>query len=100
MAGTILRWEAPPEDGRSAGGTRPRSPRRDYAAIARALRARPGVWALVMECPARSGAVIARRMRHGLATGFRPIGAFEAEAREFHGGTRVYARYVGSVSSS
>lgn len=99
MGATILRWEAPPEDGRGTAAERPRSPRRDYAAIARKLRSRPGVWALVAECPGRSGAVIARRMRHGLATGFRPIGAFEAEAREFHGGTRVYARYVGSASS-
>jgi hypothetical protein len=98
MGAAVLRWEAPPEDGRRAPVDRPRSHRRDYSRIAVELQSRPGEWALVAECPARSGYIVAQRMRTGDAVGFRPAGAFEAEARQFEEGTRVYARFVGRAS--
>jgi hypothetical protein len=93
----VIRWEEPPPSG-LRGQIGDRRPVRDYPAIARELRDQPHRWALVAECPARTGANVARRMRQGVTAGFRPAGAFEAEVRDTPEGSSVWARYVGSTS--
>ncbi|MFD9374639.1 hypothetical protein ACFWBH_03700 [Streptomyces sp. NPDC059999] len=67
---------------------------------ARALRARPGDWALVAERPAIGPASnFAYRIRTGKLAAFRPAGAFEAHARSTGDeGAGVWARYVGATA--
>ncbi|MGW0899742.1 hypothetical protein ACWD0G_22640 [Streptomyces goshikiensis] len=67
---------------------------------ARALRARPGDWALVAERPAIGPASnLAYRIRTGKLAAFRPAGAFEAHSRSTGDhGAGVWARYVGGTA--
>lgn len=97
-AATVLRWEAPPPDAR--GRMSPvRSPRRDYTAIAAALRERPGEWAVVAEIPYIGGANLVTRINRGAGPDWRPAGSFEATCRYVDGTTVVYARFLGAGMS-
>jgi hypothetical protein len=87
----VIRWESPPPDAR---GGPIRTPKRDYAPVAAALRARPGEWAVIAELPHAGGSSLAHRINHGVSK-WRPRFSFQATARYRGGGTVVYARYVG-----
>ena len=81
-----IRWEAPPKRAVPTG---------KYEAIAKALKANPGQWAIISENAPGSYAVSIKR---GLLVGFTPAGSFEATTRR--NSTRnkrvtVYARYIG-----
>ncbi len=82
----VIRWEEPPG---IKGG-----PVHDWAAIAAALRSRPGQWAVVAVCrnQATAGST-AQGVRRGKYEVLGP--GFEAKARTVDGEPRVYARYVG-----
>jgi hypothetical protein len=60
--------------------------------IAEALRARPGVWARVLEDVAHSTAGL---ISDGNLVAYRPPGSFEATSRKNGKRSDVYARYVG-----
>lgn len=74
-------------------------PKRAREAFAVALRARPGVWALMGQHPS-SGAArqLAFEIRRTNRLGDFPAGSFEADAKTVMGEHRVYVRYVGPVS--
>lgn len=86
-----IQWEQP----RFAGRTRSN---RDYAELAKQLRANPGRWAVVAE---RGDQTTATRIRQGVLKDFRPAGAFEAVTNSIEGEPahrrKVYARYVGEA---
>lgn len=87
---SVIRWEDPPGDRR---GT-------DWAAVAKALRWRPGKWALVVVCNnAVTAGAVARDIRVSKYPALRDRGPFEAVARSVDGEARVYARYVGEAES-
>lgn len=77
-------------------------PSRSSAAdtTARALRERPGDWALISEHPVISQASnLAYRIRTGRHSSFRPAGAYEAKSRSTgDSGAGVWARYVGDAA--
>ena len=90
---TELKWEEPPVKGRN---------RNDWDAIAASLKANPHKWAVVAE---NVSASTGTHIRHGRLTAFAPEGAFEARvsgAKADNGGRaeKIYARYVGTASSS
>lgn len=65
-------------------------------AFAAALRARPGVWALMGQHTSPGSArQLAYSIRQAKPKTFAPAGAFEADAKTVMGEHRVYARYVG-----
>lgn len=68
---------------------------------ARALRARPGDWALIAERPTIGPASnLAYRIRTGKLAAFRPATSFEAQARSTgERGAGVWARFVGIQQS-
>lgn len=72
--------------------------RENRKAVADALRACPGQWALIgchtNSGSARTGAYEIRKALRGDM--FGPPGAFEAEAKTLFGEHRVYARYMGT----
>jgi YD repeat-containing protein len=69
-------------------------------AFAEGLRERPGEWALVgYRDKAGSARTYAYDIRRGLVSAFTPSGAYEAEMHTLGGQFRVYARFVGEVSS-
>lgn len=98
--GSVVRWEDPPPDARGRMSGSSRAPRRDYRAIADALRGRPGEWAVVAEVPYVGGANLVTRINRGGAGSWRPAGSFQATCRHLGGVTVVYARYVTPESSS
>jgi hypothetical protein len=71
-------------------------------AFVAALRARPGVWALMGQHSSPGSArQMAYTIRWSLRTRtFQPAGAFEADAKTVMGEHRVYVRYVGQHASS
>ena len=77
-----MEWVEPPE-------TRHR---RDWADVARALRAKPGVWAKISDDSDRSLVTHIATARLG---SFAPAGAYEATSRGKSNRATVYARYVG-----
>lgn len=87
MSSSTIRFEAPA----------PHPPRfaESLAAVAAALRARPGEWALLGRY-STSGAArqTAYEIRHGLHHAFTE-GGFEAQAKTLCGEYRVYVRYAG-----
>lgn len=79
-----IKWQEPPADGRSRGA---------WDKTAKALKERPGQWALVRENADPSHAT---RIKHGTLPCFMPRGSFEATVRKADGGKwDIYARYVG-----
>lgn len=71
---------------------------RNLGKVADELREHPGLWAVVLALPVaeRSHATsLARQIRHGLVSYWRPAGVFEAVSRTVDGEARVYARYLG-----
>ena len=92
VAAVVLRWEEPPP----AGHRRPFRVQA-WEQLAEILRARPGRWALVAtgsQHTGTAGQIVSARIRC-----FEPAGSFEARRRLVDGEVRVYARYVGEVSS-
>lgn len=84
-----MRWEGPPP---------PRKYVQDWVEIAKALKARPGEWAMVGVYPhAGIASGHAHRLAHGGYKGLR-AGVIEAVSRTVDGEARVYARYVGKPS--
>lgn len=88
-----LRFEGPPP--------RRRGPQLQHEMSARALRERPGEWAVVTtRVSASAAASLAWWIRSARCGAYRPGGAWEAVARTVEGEQgvehRVYARYVGS----
>lgn len=78
---TVLRWEDPP---------RPLRRRTDWREVARQLRSRPGVWALVYEGPSpQSAGGQMSNLRAGRVAAMNPADEFEYERR----GTALYARW-------
>ena len=70
-----------------------RPPSARWAAIAAALMARPGEWAMVKEATFVNVAV---HIRTGSYTAFVPAGAFEATCRNTKNGKGdIWARFVG-----
>jgi hypothetical protein len=81
-----IRWEAPPKRAVQSG---------KYEAIAKALKANPGEWAIVSDNAPASYAV---SIKKGLLIGFVPAGSFEATTRKNSNRNKrvtVYARYIG-----
>lgn len=73
--------------------------RQSVAAFTAALRNKPGQWALFGKyTTAGSMRQGAYEIRHGIRPHFQG-GGFQAEARTMLGEFRVYARYVGEVTS-
>lgn len=90
MTRSELRWGEPPPGRRGLI---------DWPAVAVSLRAEPGRWAIIQVCRSPAAASnLARRVRDGSYSAFRPVGAFEAVSRTVDGEIRVYARYVGEPS--
>ena len=84
-----LRWEDPP----------PRKGVQDWVEIVKALKTRPGEWAMVGVYPHGGiAAAHAHNARNAVYKGMRP-GAIEAVSRTVDGEARVYARYVGGPPS-
>lgn len=76
-------WQDPPPDGRA---------RNNWTAVAAALRARPGEWALVASGASSS---LATQIRSGRRVAFGPAGSFEAVSRKRPDGKHdIYARAV------
>jgi len=81
----VTRWEDPP----------PKKGKHDWPATVRALKARPGEWAMVIVfSKATVAASTARNVRDGKYYGI-DAGTSEAVSRTIDGEARVYARYVG-----
>jgi hypothetical protein len=81
-----IRWEAPPKRAVQTG---------KYGAIAKALKANPGEWAVVSDNAPASYVVSIKR---GILLGFTPAGSFEATSRRNSNRSKrvtVYARYIG-----
>jgi hypothetical protein len=81
-----IRWEAPPKRAVQSG---------KYEAIAKALKANPGEWAIVSDNAPGSYAV---SIKQGILLGFAPAGSFEATTRRNSNRSKrvtVYARYIG-----
>jgi hypothetical protein len=72
-------------------GKTPRGPA-PHREIAEALKARPGLWARVLEDVAQSTPGL---IRNGLLVAHRPAGSFEATARKNGDRWDIYARYIG-----
>lgn len=73
----------------------------DHADAVQKLKAQPSEWAVVQERNKRGDAATAAyQIRKGILAAFRPAGSFEAKSRTEDGKFRVYARYIGEVSSS
>lgn len=90
---TGIRFEDPPTPHR-------RGPSKEYQAIAEALRARPGEWAIIHDHAAEgSSRNVAVRIKNGTCRAFRPAGAFDAVSRRVEGRFRVYARYTGGAQT-
>ena len=86
-----LVWEEPPATHGRPG---------KYAAIAAALKARPGQWAVLRTYPAhesKRGWGFAGAIRDGKLIDFRD--GFEALARTVDGQVRVYVRYAAQAPS-
>jgi hypothetical protein len=83
-----LKWEDP-----SIG----RPSKIDHAGIAKALRERPNLWAIVhefaMEEPYWKATLLGQFVK-GNGHAYRPAGTFEAAVRTVGNVRRVYARYV------
>jgi hypothetical protein len=91
----VIRWEEPPPH----GNTLKPKPASKYQAVADALRARPGEWALIAEnLPSGSAGALSNGIRIGRPSVFRPAGEFESRCVGSAGSTsaKVYARFVGS----
>ena len=94
----IVRWEdpAPLTTGRPAT-TR-------WLAVASALRASPGRWAVVRTYDAghlSAASILAHRIKFGKMAAFRPVGDFEATIRTAEDGSvTVYARYIGNEETA
>ncbi|HET6916873.1 MAG TPA: hypothetical protein VFH56_12355 [Acidimicrobiales bacterium] len=90
-----IKWAEPPSDGRAR-----RSDQTDWSAIADALRARPGEWALIQQDVSTS---VASQVRRGYYKGFTP-GEFEAVSRSRAEYSKwrgdIYARYIGTEAVS
>ena len=85
----VIRWEEPPRQ--------TQGPVHNWAAIAAALQARPGEWALIAVCETRATAgTTAKYVRESF---YEPLktGQYEAKSRTVDGEFRVYARYVGGA---
>lgn len=81
---TEIVWQDPPPMPGARG---------QYPAIAAALRARPGEWALVRSDVSEA---IAWQIRRGVIQAFLPPGTFEARSVITEGRKAdIYARYVG-----
>lgn len=93
-AGTVLRWEAPPP----ARRRRVSEVAADHDAIAAALRARPGRWAVIASGSVQTGLVA--QIRRGAMPAYQPTGAYEAVRRTVEGRVVVYARFVGDEGVS
>lgn len=94
--GGVIRWEDPPE--RNHGTDHKPKRAHDWSAIGRALRRRPGRWAVIAVCgyPTLAGAT-AYGVRNGTYRALPP-GRYEAVSRTVDGECRVYARYLGGAS--
>lgn len=76
-------WQDPPPDGRTVT---------NWNAVAAALRARPGEWALVASGVSSS---LATQIRSGRRVAFRPARSFDATSRKRPDGKHdIYARAV------
>lgn len=96
---SVIRWEDPPPSVRLAtvDGRHGESHH-----TARQLKAKPGMWGVVLETSVTSTAGTAvARIRTG-RYGYAPAGAFEAVMRTRARGAQytVYARYVGEASDA
>lgn len=98
VTGQIIAWQDPPASGNGHKGGRIVQ---KWGAVADALRARPGQWALILLLPAADGkrnstaSSLSTIVRKGQG-GFAPAGGFEAAQRTAPGGeVGVFARYVG-----
>lgn len=95
----IIRWEEPRELVRAR-----RAPRRvepsPWTAVAEALQAYPGEWAVIYEGNQGQASGIAQAVIQAAGRGavFAPRGAFEALTRSVNGTTCTYARFVGEPS--
>jgi hypothetical protein len=90
---SVIRWEEPPTSRRG------NEPAADWPAIADALKARPGVWAVVLEGEPQCIRTHGHRITTGKNACFTPPGAFQSRARTEGGTARLYARYVGEVAA-
>lgn len=93
----IIRWENPPP---SRGGPGPGTQQSRFRAVADALRAAPGRWAVITEDPDRTKTALAFHIRTGGIECFAPGGDFEAVQRQVGGVLTVYARYLGDGEAS
>lgn len=90
----VLRWEGPPSEHGNTG----RKPPTKYEAVANALRARPGEWAVIAEgITAGHAGKVSHGIRNGTPWPFAPPRHFEAKAIGPARGSlsKIYARYVG-----
>lgn len=91
MAKPLVRWEDPGESYRRQYDGKHRE-------IAKALRQRPGEWAVVLETANNSsGRSMVVLIKRGRMPAYLPAGAFESKSRARDGVVLVYARYVGEV---
>lgn len=84
MSEAHITFENPPADRRGRHG-------KDWDAVADALRARPGEWALV----ATTSPSLSAEIKNGRRAAFRPPGAFESTVRKNGKKHDIYVRYVG-----
>lgn len=83
---TEIKWEAPPQSQRGKGA---------YNDFAKALRDRPGDWALLSEDTASATVTGVNR---GTLSAFRPAGAFEARGSSVgRHRSKVWVRFVGAA---
>lgn len=93
----IIRWEDLPPIRRPAS-SRGWVPSDAWEYVADELRERPGDWAVVLEVPRSSAAMLGyiTMIRKGRLVAFRPAGEFDCSVRTAEDGTsRLYVRYVG-----
>jgi hypothetical protein len=84
---SVIRWEDPPSPGRRSA-----APRFDSHAVAVALKAQPGRWAVVIENP--PSVCMATYITSARASAFAPAGSFQARSRRIDGVQVIYARFL------
>jgi hypothetical protein len=93
----VIRWESPRPTGHTG---RPRLRDARFQAAADELRALPGKWGVIVECPKGENTTLATHIRTGALAPFAPSGDFDACSRIVDGHLVVYARYLGDGDGS
>jgi hypothetical protein len=97
MTNTDEGWGTP-SDWSPDGSDMPRARGTAFVEEAALLRANPGRWRVITTYPLDqrpTAYTIAMRVRQGMYTAFRPVGAWESVTRTEQGKALIWVRYIG-----